>query len=467
MRPATSSPRSPQGVDQGRGLRRGAPALLPGSSPRFTSTRIRAPGDRRAIASPSASRSTECHHVTHGTSPFTLLRCSRPTKCQVGGVAWSASTGALASSSWARFSPRSVRPASSASTSRVDRHRLRRARPAGSSSGSRPARRAAPRSALAHVAERVGDRNRVHGTLDHHDAVASGRAVAPVRVVLGRLDRAAPPGVGDVVDARRRASATCSARGRSNATCPPSVVARDAGTEAVDQRTRARPRRTRSGAAQMHGPITARTGPVPSLRTAADARLDHPTERAAPSGVHRRHRGVVARSRSARSRRRSRRAGGPATVVALPSPSTGSGGAAVDLEHVGAVHVERPHPADRVGQPERARRGVRRFASDRVRIVADVAGEVQRVVRRCRDPAVPVGEDRRGRNRARARSRRSGIGQRRNSGTSKSSSPSLGPGSTSSPDVGRRARAPRRAARAASRVRGARPRSGRSRRRSP
>ena len=47
----------------------GAHPPLRGSASRFTSTSTRAPGARRAIASPSARRSTECQQLTHGTSP--------------------------------------------------------------------------------------------------------------------------------------------------------------------------------------------------------------------------------------------------------------------------------------------------------------------------------------------------------------------------------------------------------------
>ena len=106
MSPSTSRPR-PGACRPGAATSPGAQPPFCGSSPRFTSTSTRAPGARRAISAPSAARSTDCQHVTHGASARTLLRWSCPRKCHARARS---TRGALASSSWARFSPRSVTP---------------------------------------------------------------------------------------------------------------------------------------------------------------------------------------------------------------------------------------------------------------------------------------------------------------------------------------------------------------------
>ena len=139
--PSTSSPSGPERVDErarvvGTRSRPSAPRR-----PRFTSTSTRAPGrparDRRRRA---RRRSTECHQRTHGASWSTLLRWSRPMKCHVGAGSRRRARAPWPRSSWARFSPRSVRPARAPRATRVDRHASSSRRRAAPSPGSRPAR---------------------------------------------------------------------------------------------------------------------------------------------------------------------------------------------------------------------------------------------------------------------------------------------------------------------------------------
>ncbi len=81
--PSTLSPteRSPS---TRAGASSGATPALAGSSATLTSASTAAPGARPAMARPSSIRSTDCHRSTTGARAATLLRCSRPMKCQVG-----------------------------------------------------------------------------------------------------------------------------------------------------------------------------------------------------------------------------------------------------------------------------------------------------------------------------------------------------------------------------------------------
>ena len=93
----------------------------------------------------------------------------------------------------------------------------------------------------------------------------------------------------------------------------------------------------------MHGPIAARTGPVPRARSAATPASTTPSNAPrqpawiAATAV------SLARPIGAQSAPRAT-SGRSVAVVALPSASSGSGRGGVDLEHVGSVHVERSDP---------------------------------------------------------------------------------------------------------------------------
>ena len=178
--------------------------------------------------------------------------------------------------------------------------------------------------------------------------------VAPVGVVLGRLDRAAPPGVADVVDAR--VAQRHVQRAREVERGVPGLRRRaDPGTEPVDERAErvlaelvvARADGRTDGRVHRTGAELAHRG---------DAGFDHSAERAAPSHVHRRDRGVVGdRHRRTvgadRDERQVRDGRGAAVTVDRLRQRR------VDQEDVGAVHVERPHPALGSRQAEHLRQG--------------------------------------------------------------------------------------------------------------
>ena len=303
-----------------------------------------------------------------------------------------------------------------------------------------------PRSAIVHA--------------DHRDhRLAAGHAVAPVREVVGRRTCRCP---------RRRRRRRRTRRARA----PPAGEVE--GRRAVDGRpatSGAEPPTTREvvGAelvvlGRMHGPSTARTRPVPIARTRRRRRHDA-GEQAPPPGVDHADR-VVAGERDRRAVGREHHERDTGTAVTAASASARSrGGVGVTT---GRRAPARATPTRRAARPGAGRDG-RRFSRDGRGVVADVGREVARC--RTARPDTPPRADR-------CTTRvdptdelisAKSASQRRNSGTSNSSSPVVAVASRRrlEPTAERRRRGPSEDGERGGRLGAARLRSGRSRPRSP
>ena len=400
------------------------------------------PGARRAILRPSSARSTECQQATQ--------RRQRRAPCCAEPARRSANGGrrgplgerprALATSSWARFSPRSVRPASSAAPTRVEPTSLGRRTTSVTASGSRPAAASRP------------SRDRVPAPRPERSAITGRSRLRPRRRPGARSrcragTRSGPPDsnvqtprVGDLVDARASSSEPdCGGqveRGRPSAVVPATSSpnratsgARSAGAELV-----VAARRCTDRARRAPGRVRARAPRATPASTTPAASPRHPACIAADRVVVREHdRRAVGRRR----RERQPRDGGH-DPVRVEAPA---GAAGRPRSTSVPCTVERRTQRRGIGE----RRGVapsRPVALGRPThgIVIDVIGEVHRSYGPMRRTAVPIGEADPRRPSVSATTR-AGFGQRRNSGTSKSSSPR-------SSVVRRRASDPRRSARA-------------------
>ena len=162
-------PSGPRRRGRGPAARRRARRTAPGAHPPFCGSsgevhldEHRAPGRVAGDRGAELGRSTDCQQRDPRRERRTLLRCSCPRKCHAAPAP--VELAALASSSWARFSPRSTTPAA---TTCCDARRRRR-------SWSRPTsvhrRRVAPgaaprppRDPVAHLGDRVARRVAVTG----------------------------------------------------------------------------------------------------------------------------------------------------------------------------------------------------------------------------------------------------------------------------------------------------------------
>ena len=192
MSPSTSRPVATERVDEAGRLAGAHPAFCGSSrgSPR------RAPG-RRARAGRSrrraSSRSTDCQHVDPRRERAHLVALELPDEVPAR-AGRSASSGALASSSWARFSPTSTTPAADDRPRRArratvfvaaTRRDVGRGRDRDARRGRRDPRPRPPATAARPTAAHVGLTRVAH----HDHGLAAGRAVAPVREVVGRRRR--------------------------------------------------------------------------------------------------------------------------------------------------------------------------------------------------------------------------------------------------------------------------------------
>ena len=299
-------------------------------------------------------------------------------------------TAVLASSSWARFSPRSTTPASTTSCTRSTSTVLVAATSV-IAAGSRPARRGRGVDARRAPRRRARRRSSRSRGAHHDDGLATGDAVAPVGEVVGRR-RGAHVDVGEVVDAgageRHAHRGGDVERGRAGV-----GRRRDLGAEALDQaleevgaelvavRVDARPNQARIG------PGGDGRGARRPRRRARPAR-----GRASRRGPRRPPPGLA--SATGAQSAVSTTSGRPTAVVTAASASGGAAGAA------STVTTSRPctwrsqtHAAGR-RDPRPSRAASRaRFRGDRVGVVADVVTQVERCVGRGGDAAVAVGED--------------------------------------------------------------------------
>ena len=366
MRPATSRPRARSASTRRRHRRRAAAALLRLLAEVHLDQhpRARARGGR-------SRRRARPGRPTASTRPTARA----PAPCCAGAARGSATTraaarssaGALASSSWARFSPEVDDPG-------VDDLR-RPARPVTVlvAATSVTVGRVAPgaRGGAGDARPDLGDRaprptSTVAHCVAHHDhGLATGGAVAPVREVVGRRRGAHV----DVVERRRprpRRARRAPRPGRRARARPSSVRPATSGPKRGRRAGRGGRRRTRSARGGCTGRAPRRTG-------------------SPPTRAQRRDRGARSRPARARTIRRGRPPTAPGATSAIGAQSATSttsgspirGGdrgvgrraartaARVDGDDVGAVHLAQPHPLARVGghAVERARRAPRRFSA--------------------------------------------------------------------------------------------------------
>ena len=88
----------------------GRAAALLRLAARFTSTSTGRPGRGGRCSAPSAGRSTDASTRPTARAPAPCCAAAARRSASVGGAGRAPAPGALASSSWARFSPRSVTP---------------------------------------------------------------------------------------------------------------------------------------------------------------------------------------------------------------------------------------------------------------------------------------------------------------------------------------------------------------------
>ena len=299
---ATSSPAAGRSSTRRRDAAPGG--SRPSAAPRPGSPR-RAPG-RPAPAGRSRRRarrrSTDCQHATHGASARTLLRWSRPRKCQRTPTGGGPVTAALASSSWARFSPRSGTPASTTSWTRAGVDRLGRG-DEGHRGGVAPGARGGAGDARPHLGHpgRDGRGRSAHGV---RTTTSAWRPVTPSR----RYEKWSGEAAVQTSTSSRSSTPACSsdrrtAAGMSSAGAPRVGARRDLGTEPVDQPGE------EVGAELVAGGVDARTehrrgsGRRTAPRRAATAALEHALLEAGPPGVDDADRVGARPGRPARSRR--------------------------------------------------------------------------------------------------------------------------------------------------------------------
>ena len=233
MSPSTSRPSARRASTRRRDLARARSPPFWGSPPRFTSTSTRAPGARRAISAPSSARSTDCQHRDPRRERAHLVALQLPEEVPARRAA---ATGAFASSSWARFSPRSTTPAATTACDPVDGDGLGR----GDERAPSPdrARRGPRRPRCARAPRRRAPATSADGVVHVvRTTTTAWRPVTPSRrweKWSGDAD-GAHADVGDVVDPGARRARRAPRRGCRAPGAPSAVRPATSGPSRVDQ----------------------------------------------------------------------------------------------------------------------------------------------------------------------------------------------------------------------------------------